>query len=168
MRAASTTGRSQSAGRPGALDPAGAECTCFKLRSLSRQVTRFYDRILAPAGLKVTQYSVLGRTRACMAAGRAPTVSELAEALNTDRTTLTRNLGPLIDAGWLKVGDGPDARSKAVSLTPAGEAALRHARGMWREAERRLRETAADSDIDQLHTLIDRLLPRLTHRSSFT
>ncbi|HXM84045.1 MAG TPA: helix-turn-helix domain-containing protein [Burkholderiales bacterium] len=44
----------------------------------------------------------------------APTVSELARQLFTDRTTLTRNLKPLADAGLVKVADGADARLGAL------------------------------------------------------
>src|SRR5256886_9776624 len=97
-------------------------CTCFRLRSLTRRVTQLYDQALAPSGLTVTQYSLLAHA---LRHGAAPTVSELAKQLFTDRTTLTRNLKPLADAGLLKLGDGADARSKAVLVTAKGRSALR-------------------------------------------
>ena len=64
-------------------------CTCFKLRSLSRRVTQLYDQTLSPSGLKVTQYSVIAHARR-KDGSAGPTVSDLAGALFTDRTTLTR------------------------------------------------------------------------------
>ena len=70
-------------------------CTCFKLRRLTRRVTAVYDRALAAAGIRVTQYSVLGHVRRLKGAS----ISELADALDMDRTTLTRNLKPLLDSG---------------------------------------------------------------------
>src|SRR6202007_560520 len=107
-------------------------CTCFRLRSLTRRVTQLYDQALAPSGLTVTQYSLLAHA---LAPGAAPTVSALAPQLFTDRTPLTRNLKPLADAGLIKLGDGADARSKAVLVTAKGRSALRAARPLWKQAQ---------------------------------
>ena len=130
-------------------------CTCFRLRSLTRRVTQLYDQALAPSGLTVTQYSVLAHA---LRQGAAPTLSELAQLLYTDRTTLTRNLKPLADAGLVKVGDGADARSKAVLVTAKGRGALRAARPLWKEAQARLRAQAGSARLATLHGLIEELL----------
>ena len=130
-------------------------CTCFRLRSLTRRVTQLYDRALAPSGLTVTQYSVLAHA---LRQGAAPTLSELAQLLYTDRTTLTRNVKPLADACLVKVGDGADARSKAVLVTAKGRGALRAARPLWKEAQARLRAQAGDRRLAALHGLIEELL----------
>jgi len=52
------------------------------------------------------------------------TINELAEILVMDRTTLTCNLKPLDREGWLKIEPGQDQRTRLVSLTPNGKAAL--------------------------------------------
>lgn len=151
---------------PGAVPAAAANlagaagCTCFKLRSLSRRVTQLYDQTLAPAGLKVTQYSLLAHARRRPGLA-APGVGELSRALFTDRTTLTRNLKPLIDCGLVELGHGNDARSKAVKVTAAGEAAFQAARPLWRQAQDRLRAAVGAPQVAALHLLIDRLLPHL-------
>src|SRR5512141_1390313 len=85
-------------------------CTCFALRKVTRTVTRLYDQHLAAAGLKTTQFSLLRWI------GHAP----LAARTNMERTTLTRNLKPLIDAGWVVLKPGADARQRIVTITPAG------------------------------------------------
>lgn len=138
----------------------GVGCTCFKLRSLARRVTQLYDRTLAPAGLKVTQYSLLAHVRR-RAPQAAPTVSELAQALFTDRTTLTRNLKPLIERGLIEVGQGVDARSRAVIITARGEAVFQAARPLWRQAQARLRGAVGDPRIEAMHGMVDALLPLL-------
>ena len=130
-------------------------CTCFRLRSLTRRVTQLYDQALAPSGLTVTQYSVLAHA---LRQGAAPTLSELAQQLFTDRTTLTRNLKPLVDAGLVKVADGADARSKAVRVTARGRSAFQAARPLWKEAQARLRAQAGDARLAALHGLIEELL----------
>lgn len=138
----------------------GAGCTCFKLRSLARRVTQLYDHTLAPAGLKVTQYSLLAHVRR-RAPRAAPTMSELAQALFTDRTTLTRNLKPLVERGLVEIGHGADARSKAVTITTRGEAVFQAARPLWKQAQLRLRGVAGDAQVEALHRLVDAVLPQL-------
>ena len=133
-------------------------CTCFKLRSLTRRVTQLYDRALAPSGLKVTQYSLIALALRARRSG-APTVSDLAQSLFTDRTTLTRNLRPLLVAGYVEVGAGTDARSKAVHVTAAGEAAFRAARPLWRSAQACMQSLGGAGALAELHVLVDGLLP---------
>lgn len=134
-------------------------CTCFKLRSLSRRVTQFYDRALAACGLKVTQFSLLAHALRAQREGSL-SVSELARLLASDRTTVTRNLRPLVAAGLIEVGAGGDARSRSVVVTPAGAAAYRAALPIWREAETRMRVLLGGDQIAQLHDLIAAALPR--------
>jgi DNA-binding MarR family transcriptional regulator len=134
-------------------------CTCFKLRSLTRRVTQLYDRVLAPSGLKVTQYSLIAHARR-REGSTPPTVTELAQKVFTDRTTLTRNLKPLVDAGLIKVASGADARSKAVIITSKGEDAYQAARPLWKEAQTLMRERAGEPQLAALHQLIDTLLPQ--------
>jgi DNA-binding MarR family transcriptional regulator len=133
-------------------------CTCFRLRSLTRRVTRLYDQVLAPSGLTVTQYSLLAHA---LRRDASPTLSELAQQLFTERTTLTRNLKPLADAGLVKVGDGADARSKAVRVTAKGRSAFQAARPLWQEAQARLRAQAGGARLAALHGLIEELLHAL-------
>ncbi len=135
-------------------------CTCFKLRSLTRRVTQLYDQVLAPSGLTVTQYSLIAHARRRDDA-RPPTVSELALGLFADRTTLTRNLKPLVKAGLINVGSGADARSKAVIVTAKGEDAYRAARPLWKAAQALMRDRAGEPRLAALHAMIDTLLSQL-------
>ena len=110
------------------------ECTLFAVRSVSRAVTQLYEEALAPAGLKATQLSIL----VAAAARDGWTVSTLAEVLGMDRTTLTRNAGPLRRKGLIRVGAGPDGRSSSVALTARGHAVLGRAYPLWRKTQRRI------------------------------
>lgn len=110
------------------------KCTLFAVRSVSRAVTQLYEEALAPAGLKATQLSILVAT----AARRGWTMSGLAEVLNMDRTTLTRNTRPLQRKGLLQIGAGRDQRSSSVEITERGHAALHRAYPLWRRTQRRL------------------------------
>jgi len=110
------------------------ECTLFAVRSVSRAVTQLYEEALAPAGLKATQLSILVAT----AARRGWTMSDLADVLNMDRTTLTRNTRPLQRKGLLRIGAGRDQRSRSVEITERGHAVLHRAYPLWRRTQRRL------------------------------
>ena len=123
---------------PGAIPPPtdkasalASPCTCFRLRKLSRLLSQRYDAALAPAGLNVNQYSILRR------AERTPhAVGSLAVDLGMDRTTLSRDLRPLVDAGWLRVAAAKDdARRKRIVVTAAGRRAIARARPLWRQAQ---------------------------------
>ena len=65
---------------------------CHKVRMAARFITRAYDDILRPVGLRATQLSVL----VAVAIDGAISITELAKFLGMDRTTLTRNLSPLV------------------------------------------------------------------------
>ncbi len=78
-------------------------------------MTAVYDHALAAVGLRVTQFSLLGHLRGL--AGLAMT--DLAGRLDMDRTTLTRNLAPLIAAGWVEVTPSPDDASRRLGRITA-------------------------------------------------
>lgn len=135
-------------------------CTCFMVRSLSRKISQLYDDALAPSGLKGTQFSLLAQARSPRA--KAPlTVSALAGLLHTDRTTLTRNLRTLEQGGLITLEAGADARSRCVLVTPEGEAAYRHALGLWKQAQTQVRELGGSAQIAALEQLVTQLLPRM-------
>lgn len=127
-------------------------CTCNRLRRLTRRVTAIYDRELAAAGLRVTQYSLLAQLRAAPDAS----MSHLAELLDMDRTTLTRNLKPLVAAGWVRLApSATDARAQAVNITAAGEAHWQAARAHWRRAQDEINATLGHDEVAALHSLLD-------------
>ena len=97
-------------------------------------VTQAYDAALRPSGLKATQFTLLA---ALASRGDAP-LTRLAEALVMDRTTLTRNLKPLVGKALVRIGHEQDQRVRKVGLTEAGRRALEAARPQWERAQSRL------------------------------
>jgi DNA-binding MarR family transcriptional regulator len=130
------------------MQPQG--CTNFKLRQLLRTVSRLYDAEIAQAGLKGTQYSLLSHV---LSLGPiAP--SALAERMGMDASTLTRNLRPLIDKGWVLQGPGADARGRLITITPAGTAKHAEARTHWKRAQLQLNARLGSAQVAQLHQLM--------------
>ncbi len=112
------------------------QCACFNTRKAARAVTRFYDDMLAPSGLKATQLTMLG----AISISGPTRMSELADMLALDKTTLTRNLKLLEAGGLIAIAAGADRRERVVTLSRAGADAVDRARPRWREAQRRMIE----------------------------
>lgn len=140
---------------PAGLVPRG--CTNFKTRQLGRLLSRYYDAELARAGLKTTQYSLL--THVLKFGSVAP--GELARCMGLDASTLTRNLRPLLAAGWLVQESGPDARSRRISLTQAGQAKHREAAEHWKSAQVAVNALLGGERVALLHDLLDQCAERL-------
>jgi DNA-binding MarR family transcriptional regulator len=113
-----------------------AACTCANLRKAARVVTQAYDAALQPDGLKATQFTLLA---VLAKRGDAP-LTRLADALVMDRTTLTRNLKPLIRKGLIRIENEQDRRVRKVSLTEAGRRVVEDARPRWEQAQSRIVE----------------------------
>ena len=126
-------------------------CTCFRLRRLTRRVTQHYDSHLARASLRVTQFSLLGM----LLRTDSLTLSELAARMEMDRTTLTRNLRPLQNAGWVAVTRGRDGRSRTAQLSDTGRAAWNNAKPHWRQAQDELNAALGAEAVADLHGLLD-------------
>jgi DNA-binding MarR family transcriptional regulator len=139
--------------------PPARGCTCAKLRRLSRRVTAVYDRELAAAGLRVTQFSMLGVMQREAGPHGMP-LTALADRLDMDRTTLTRNLRPLIAQGWAELVSSPaDARVRLARVTAAGQAAWQAARPHWKRAQLEVDRTLGDDTVDRLHQWLDEVTP---------
>jgi len=114
------------------ISPSAEECNCFAVRAAARHVTQCYDQFLASSGLRTTQFSILAKLKR-----RGPlTISELAESMVMDRTTLGRNVLPLQRDGLIKIeATASDRRAKELRLTKDGEKRLEAARKGWHAAQ---------------------------------
>src|SRR5215471_10568475 len=110
-------------------------CACHKTRMAMRSVTRAYDEALRPIGLRATQLLLL----VAIAAEGTMSITALANTLGMDRTTLTRNVGPLEREGLIERGGEGWRRSRALKVTRAGRALMSKAVPLWEEAQRNLR-----------------------------
>jgi DNA-binding MarR family transcriptional regulator len=91
-------------------------------------------------------------------------MSALARLTEMDRTTLTRNLKPLADAGFVDIAAGTDARSRVVSATARGREARSGARELWRRAQDEVNQALGAEQVAALHALLDRSLGRFNDR----
>ena len=132
-------------------------CTNLKLRQLMRRVAQRYDAEVGQVGLKGTQYSLLSYV---VRLGPIRPV-DLAAGMNVDASTLSRNLKPLVTAGWLTLEPGVDARSRLVHATEAGRAKRVEAQRRWRVAQEGVNATLGPQRVIALHALIDEAMRAL-------
>ncbi|CAN7687608.1 MarR family winged helix-turn-helix transcriptional regulator [Variovorax paradoxus] len=140
-----------------AADAAGPErpaCTYTTAHQLARLVRQHYDAELGAIGLRATQYRLLveilahGPVRPC----------DLAERMSLSPSTLTRNLKPLIAAGWVDLGPGLDGRTRSVCITAAGRGKCAEGRPRWSLAQAKVHRLIGSRQVGALHALVGQCL----------
>jgi len=129
-------------------------CHCHVVRRASRYVTGFYDEALAPAGLRLAQFSMLAQ----LSDDQGIALGELAGILGLDRTTATRNLKLLEREGLVLVAPAEgDGRRKEIRLTEQGWAVLRRASPLWQGAQKAFEDRHGTALLERLHAVLDEL-----------
>jgi DNA-binding MarR family transcriptional regulator len=109
-------------------------CACFNFRKASRSVTQLFDQILAPTGLRSTQLVILITGQLL----GPSSIARLARELVMDRSTLTRNLKPVMNMGLMRFTPGTGGKQKSVEITIDGQAALIKSAPLWERAQSHL------------------------------
>ena len=132
---------------------AGAPCNCFAIRSAARQATQFYDRHLAPSGLRTTQFSILST----LARLGPLSINALASRMEMDRTTMGRAVRPLEREGLVVIGPGPDGRTRALGITELGRERIIAAAPLWREAQSKFETSYGPEEAEALRAALKRV-----------
>ena len=129
------------------------ECICINLRRATHMVTQYYDGLLAPSGLKVTQFSLLHHIRL-----REPvSISELARVTGLDRTTMGKNLQLLAHSDLISLSSGEDRRERVAQLTRKGRQALEMAYPLWQNAQATMTATLGEEQLRTFMSLLSEL-----------
>jgi len=134
-----------------------SHCSAMKLRQLSRRVSQHFDQIVGHAGLKTTQYSLLSQII------RLEPVrpGQLADVMEMDASTLTRNLQPLVAQGWVHIGPGENGRTRLVGATDLGREKRTQTQREWKRAQLAFNERLGDELVARLHAVIDECLTHM-------
>jgi DNA-binding MarR family transcriptional regulator len=123
------------------------QCLCLASRRAARAITRAFDRELRAHGLRATQFTLL----ATLSLRGEQTISELADFIVADRTTMTRNVALAEENGLVSTRrNTSDARFRAVAITRHGGETLSAALASWRTVQARLTETMGSDAADGL------------------
>jgi DNA-binding MarR family transcriptional regulator len=121
-------------------------CLCFALRRTTRGLTQLYDRALKPHGLRVTQLPIL----LAASAGQPVALGPMAERLGMERTTLLRNVRPLVRRGLVEQSTARESRRTTLKTTAAGKTLLKRAYPAWRDVQNRVLETLGPSGLSRV------------------
>lgn len=122
-------------------------CLCFHARKGARAITQVFDHALASTGLKSTQLSLLMVLKA-----REPiNIGDLADALVTNSTTVSRTIKPLLGRKLLTLSPNTDDRRiKDVSLTAEGRLTLEGALPHWQAAQSQVARNLGNTTVQAL------------------
>lgn len=128
-------------------------CLSRKAKMADRAITRAYDEALRPVELRITQFTLL----VAIGYGAPGSLSELAEWLAMERTTLTRNLKLLEEQGLIQSQCGLHHRAKALSLSAKGQAKLAAAYPLWQGVQDSFQHAFGEAQWQHSHHALERL-----------
>lgn len=114
---------------------------CASLRRATRAVCHLYDLVLAPTGLKSTQFIIL---QAIADAGEIAHC-DLARTFAASEETFSRRLASARASGWVRMKIGERSR-RMYCLTERGQMTLAAAQPYWERAEDRMKRELGESD----------------------
>jgi DNA-binding MarR family transcriptional regulator len=131
----------------------GSPCYCSSLRLAARKATALYDAALAPVGINVAQFALLRRIEGVGSAS----LTDLGRLAALDRSTVGRNVKVLERRGLVRLASAEDQREAAVTLTSAGDAALRRGAPLWEAAQSRVEAVLGVDGAGWLRALVRHL-----------
>jgi len=136
-----------------------SECSCNMMRKSARKITQFYENNLREAGIKPTQFSIL----ATLANTGPIQLTQLADRLVLERTSLTRNLNILERNTWIDIQPGEeDSRQRVVSLTRNGYKQLDCAIPYWQKAQKAIAKDMGQDTMTGLRSTLDEMTEIIT------
>ena len=121
-------------------------CTCSELRKAARAITLLYDNAFKSTGLLSTQFNVLQAIYEI----DSIRITDLANKLGMDRTTLTRNLSVLERHGFIEISQGKDHRTRIVTATQKGQVAVSKTILMWSEIQCKVKQKLGENSWREL------------------
>lgn len=135
------------------------ECSCHMIRKSARKITQFYEGSLREAGIKPTQFSIL----AALANTGPVQLTQLADGLLLERTSLTRNLNVLAHNGWVELQTGEeDLRQRVVSLSKKGYEQLDRAIPYWKKAQKAIASEMGQNTLTELRKTLGEMTEVIT------
>jgi DNA-binding MarR family transcriptional regulator len=134
-------------------DKQSSICNCINLRRSSHAITEVYDELMAPSGLKISQYLLLNTIKSL----GPVSVSGIASEVRLDRTTIVRNLKPLEERGFIIDVATKGGRNRQLKLTETGLGILEIATPLWVEAQNFFQQYLGEEDMNTLTVLLSKI-----------
>ncbi|PCJ23382.1 MAG: MarR family transcriptional regulator [SAR86 cluster bacterium] len=132
--------------------PSDDPCSCFYLRRAARLVTRQYLETMKGTGLKSSQFSIL----AMVSHHGSLTITDLADKMGLERTSLSRALRPMEKDGLLSISEERERRRRFVELTKQGREDFKKALPLWNKAQQQFKKQLGAQELKTLKSLLKR------------
>ena len=127
------------------------KCLAMRSRRLGRLITRMYEEALRPTGMTTAQLNILVAVTI-----QEPTrSSDVARLLGLEKSTLSRNLARMVEAGWVRTTEDTDGRALLLETTPAGLRLLEKAYPAWQRAQEATRKKLGPTAFDALESMTE-------------
>ena len=121
------------------------DCYSIALCRAENALTAFYDERLKEAGITVKQFCLLKNLKGLQEAN----TGELAERVNLERSTLTRNIQILIARGWIYDRAEAGRRAHQYALTEEGMQILEKASKIWDEVQKEVEDIIGKDKVNE-------------------
>ena len=131
------------------VDEIVQDCLAVRVRLISRAVTGIYDRAVERHGLTIAQVNLmaaLGAIGPC-----APTA--LADVLQLERSTVSRNLNLLLRDGWIEATSSDAKGIREVTLTRPGRKKIDSVMPDWRDAQDQASKLIGAEGVEAVRTI---------------
>lgn len=129
-------------------------CLFAKTRTVSRYVTNFYAKALKDVGVTPVQYSMLTAIQIL----KQGNINDLSSALKMDRTTINRNLKPLVRDGYVYIHESDDKRERRITITKKGEEIYNTGYKAWEKVQEELKCTLGEENWDDLNAVLGKVI----------
>ncbi|MCJ2068661.1 MarR family winged helix-turn-helix transcriptional regulator [Methylobacterium sp. J-030] len=137
------------------LSEISSSCVLLRTRLISRVITAIHDEALATLGIGSAQFVLLAVIGSIAPASRA----DIGRFHRQDRSTLSRNLKVIVDAGWVEEDlSRIKGRTRPLVLTEAGKALLSKGAPAWRTAQAESKRLLGESGTVVVTDIANRIL----------
>ena len=129
-----------------------SDCIGARVRILNRAISRIYDEMIRPHGIKFSQMNIL-----TVVTLRGPIQQKaVGQILSLEKSTLSRNVGLMETKGWLKSQAG-EGNNRFLVVTPKGRDLLVSAAPDWAKAQEQVTTILGVQTAAELRQAADRL-----------
>lgn len=129
------------------------QCVGARVRMLNRIVTRIYDDMLRPHGIKFSQMNILTVT-----AFRGPIQpAKIGRILAIEKSTLSRNVQLMEDNGWLESLPGDGGNTHLLRLSRQGRHLYKKAAPAWEKAQQQITDLLGEQATTAIRRAVERV-----------
>ncbi|MFY4810435.1 MarR family winged helix-turn-helix transcriptional regulator [Aliarcobacter butzleri] len=128
-------------------------CHCTNMRQISRKITNIYDEFLKPSNLNVTQYSLLSNLKRV----QPIKMNNFSKVVKLDRTTLVRNLKPLINLSLIEIKSIDKSKAQLLELSQKGIELQNEGYKYWQKAQEYIEQTINHAELEIFYTIVKKM-----------